>query len=283
MMTSKSAIISLLQRRASVNVPSCLSRRGGSVLTVQQTRSAVTSSIEPRGDADNLASSSTDNSSYFERPGALVYYKQPPVNYAPITQNDVQYNSVMDNLNTMSSYFPSRGMHYMEVRHEPPVSISKTDTNYPMKYILNDLVDDLQMDIGATTGSIVVTYGAFTSIVAQYYLESWALSGLVMIDPVLPQLSTVDGNEIRGDTGGEKSTLARSLFCEQSTNRRLKLEPGSAPMLVLSCSSFGDNDFLAGAAQSVADYHGGDYIRKDEKNLKLNNVIFEWIDENVPI
>ena len=105
--------------------------------------------------------------------------------------------------------------------------------------------------------AIVVARGPVSSLCVQYYLESFSLQGLVMIDPVL-----IDDTGV-GDADGDvnqASSLVSRIYprddddTERFRSSRLLVEPNAVPMMVIS--TVPNNESWNRSSRFVAARHG---------------------------
>jgi hypothetical protein len=189
---------------------------------------------------------------------------------------------------SFSLFYPSRGIQF--------ASIDITASNHEQDETtttLESMEQTLSRDISSLSESaytILIARGPIQSLVAQYYLESLPLAGLVLVDPlILPEDgrngvadgrwkgsvetlltmindATIDGmrsrlkpNELKDETCTTTS-LSRELDLLQSlvdiTHRPLFLEQSSIPMLVLySCPNAANEDYFEKCAETTAKFH----------------------------
>lgn len=149
---------------------------------------------------------------------------------------------------------------------------------------LQDGLDILQQDLAALPNPVLIARGPLVSLVAQYYLESLPLAGIVMVDPILS--SHVEALQQLEPCSKQQHKFVQELL-SGSELRPLKLEPGAVPVLVIQSMK---NDVLREAAKDVALRHydaDGAFGESpvidiaDQDALKAIDVITEWIDETV--
>eukprot|EP00980_Cylindrotheca_fusiformis_P028311 scaffold22591_cov125-Cylindrotheca_fusiformis.AAC.7 len=128
---------------------------------------------------------------------------------------------------------------------------------FPGQATVNELLDSLKADISRIPDPVLVARGPRSSWVAQLYLESLFLRGLVMVDPILlDKLEEVENEAValvrNSFSKTEKGTTVEEwhAFVEEAQSRELKLEPNSIPMLVLN-----SNTSLLDACRRVAERH----------------------------
>lgn len=148
--------------------------------------------------------------------------------------------------------------------------------------------------LSSISDAILVTRGPVASLCAQYYLESMALQGLVMIDPIL-----MDDE----DNGHEEiSSLLSRLYQqpgddedkERFRSSRLLVEPNAVPMMVVM--TIPDSKAWSHSSQFVAARHGDphgpygivpivDLTEMDETEVNpaitVLDRINEWIDQSL--
>lgn len=138
---------------------------------------------------------------------------------------------------------------------------------------LEEALAEMRDDLAVMPSVVLMTRGPLVSMVAQYYLESVPLSGLIMVDPIV-DLTALAGVEELSNT---------KLLLEQIEARPLKLEPGVVPTLILSSKSQ-LQDASKQAAQRHSDPDGpfGDiqFVVLDDNEVPLN-LINNWIDDVV--
>jgi hypothetical protein len=144
---------------------------------------------------------------------------------------------------------------------------------------LAERVDSLKADVGKIPDALLVARGPQSSWVAQLYLESLFLRGLVMVDPVLFDHPT----QIVQENLNALWNADSDRFATDAQERRLKLEPNSVPMLVMS-----SRKTVLEASRMVAARHSdqsGPYGEielieiLDEKNqLNIIKTIDDWVD-----
>lgn len=145
--------------------------------------------------------------------------------------------------------------------------------------------------------AILVARGPLASLCAQYYLESFSLKGLVLIDPVLIMDDDEDGNDKDGKDDLfallERICLHKKDELDRFRSKRLLVEPNAVPMMVFSTAS--DDHALKQSSRSVAARHGdpdgpygrvpivdlGKETRQNEVPLIVLDAINKWIDETV--
>mmetsp|Transcript_19266 Transcript_19266/g.44631 ORF Transcript_19266/g.44631 Transcript_19266/m.44631 type:complete len:394 (+) Transcript_19266:172-1353(+) len=105
--------------------------------------------------------------------------------------------------------------------------------------ITNGLQSLTSSQLPTISDAILVARGPVASLCAQYYLESFSLQGLIMIDPIL-----VDDSEEGGDGNSSDSEAITSLLyriyqgqdcddMDRFRSARLLVEPNSVPMMVI--------------------------------------------------
>jgi hypothetical protein len=187
--------------------------------------------------------------------------------------------------------FPGRGIHYVNVTIWDGIH-QKSSIN-PYLY-LQQAEDQLASDISMFPAPTLITRGGLLSIVAQFYLESYALSGLVMIDPyITPEAaSSSSSSEPHSSMSTSCSMLLQSMEVKESNSllqqhvvneeedielhllkllsdpnfsrediRLLKLEPSSVPILLIYPSTSaipwtGYQKWTTTSVQRIVDYHG---------------------------
>lgn len=139
---------------------------------------------------------------------------------------------------------------------------------------LEEALAEMRDDLAVMPAVVLMTRGPLVSMVAQYYLESVPLSGLIMVDPIV-DLTALPGVEELSNT---------KLLLEQIEARPLKLEPGVVPTLILSSKSL-LQEASKQAAQRHSDPDGpfGDiqFVVLDDINEVPLKLINNWIDDVV--
>jgi hypothetical protein len=164
---------------------------------------------------------------------------------------------------------------------------------HPAECEFDEMLEELKSDLNPINDAILVTRGPLSSWCAQFYLESYPLQGLVMVDPVL--LDKVDGDDWAVTTriqeyGGPDVVPSREFnqwkrIFQGAQSRKLKLEPNAVPMLVM----YSPNDQACRLnAMEVAKRHSDDEGRFGDvpvkgliQNKNTNEAINEidsWID-----
>ncbi|CAJ1924950.1 unnamed protein product [Cylindrotheca closterium] len=145
---------------------------------------------------------------------------------------------------------------------------------------LAERVDSLKADVGQIPDGVLVARGPQSSWVAQLYLESLFLRGLVMVDPIAfdqPKAIVQDNLNALGKALDEDW----HKFMMDAQERRLKLEPNSVPMLVMNSQKP-----ILDASRKVADRHSdqsGPYgdipiVEIDENQQDIVKTIDDWVD-----
>ena len=126
---------------------------------------------------------------------------------------------------------------------------------------LDGMIDEMKQDLPAVHDAILVTRGPIASWVALFYLESFSLKGLVMIDPV-----PFDYLRNNAANVGIEASPSALLHNEESLNgdlllqasaKVLQLEPNSVPMFVIqSIEGPRNNDYILQVAERHSDPDG---------------------------
>ena len=110
-------------------------------------------------------------------------------------------------------------------------------------------------ELTTVSDAIVVARGPCSSLLAQYYLESFSLKGLVMIDPVLLQQPETEESKLLYSLVSE---IYRDDVDSLELFHSLKVEPNAVPMMVVRTISDDSKHFSAWKSSSlhVAERHG---------------------------
>ena len=159
-------------------------------------------------------------------------------------------------------------------------------------------------DLVRTSDAVVVARGPVSSLLAQYYLESYSLKCLFLMDPILLQGSAYEEDKEDDDEGATALVSQVSQWfpddpdsLERFRSDRLLVEANAVPMMVVRTISSHCPSAWESAAQRVADRHGDadgmygivpvvdltDHVTRgnDELASRLVNRIDEWIDEAI--
>lgn len=252
-----------------VGIRSCCSRQ------LQLRSFTVVSSVEPACEGTNS----------YERPGTILYVESPY--YARTGNSWKEY---------FQQEFPYRGIHYVNISildgriHQSEEGRDwKSCSRNPYQY-LKQAEEQLALDVSMFPAPTLITRGGLLSMVAQFYLESYALSGLVMLDPYIsPEVAS--SSEPCLNTSTSCSMLLHSMEvekCQQqqhvlfeeedvelqllkmlsipNTSRKdvrlLKLEPNPVPMLLIYPTTSaivpltGFQEWTKTSVQQIVNYHG---------------------------
>lgn len=156
------------------------------------------------------------------------------------------------------------------------------------EHSLEEGLDALDTFLPSMQNVVLVSRGALVSLMAQYYLSSHSLAGLIMVNPVLMDSTSVLW-KLYGDipSGSTEHDFVERILTGKET-QSLKLEPGTAPTLVIQ--SVQDRDFQK-AANDVALLHNdpngrfGEVLVHDmsetEDAMEAIDTICDWIDNRV--
>lgn len=165
------------------------------------TRNVVSKSYEP-----SLSPTS------IERPGVLVLYQYQDHRHH-IARTGTSVGKRVANYCSMKYMDVIRNDYHWKGRLRPPYFNEHTE--------IAAACEELHCTLLNEVGIILITVDAPSSAIAQFYLESHSVSGLLMVDPVLPP-TKMDIN---------------STEDEEGAGRFLKLEPGAVPTMIFSQSS----------------------------------------------
>jgi len=128
---------------------------------------------------------------------------------------------------------------------------------------LDAILQEMGRDLAPIPAPIWISRGPVMSWMAQFYLESLPLAGLVMVDPMplddtaaVRRLETIfrrSEQQQQSQSPSLSTSLSHCIlkeYVEHWDHWTLRLEPGSVPMLVLS-TLYDDADFVRGAQQTV--------------------------------
>jgi hypothetical protein len=192
--------------------------------------------------------------------------------------------------NTFAEDFPSRGIQYIEL---DIFSQLKDDMNV---HALKQMEAELASDLSSIPSVVLIARGPLPCLVAQYYLESLSLGGLVLEDPLLiPDTEMSNGTLVssaetlikmvstypsknKKDSGRSKLAtqelrVIEKLTSESTVNdqliwkRPLRLEPGVVPMLIL----FSQEQFRSAATKTAA-FHFQEQ-NSDNENITATNIL----------
>jgi hypothetical protein len=168
-----------------------------------------------------------------------------------------------------------RGLHYYSISMEANS--------------LQNGLDVLTQDLSSLPNVVLVARGPIVSLIAQYYLESLPLAGLILVDPILIDHEHILHRlEARLERDSSQHQFVKELLSTEEP-RQLKLEPGAVPMLVFQ--SLQDESFKMAStdvAHRLGDPDGlfGEILVQDISSTEADSLvaidlITEWIDETV--
>jgi hypothetical protein len=165
----------------------------------------------------------------------------------------------------------------------------------PSVTTMDEALSEMKRDLAVVQhDAVLVARGPWMSWMAQFYLESLPLKGLVMVDPI-PLDSRNDANlfELQYKKLGLETSLEFRLFqefAEHWGHWSLQLEMGSVPMLVIQSM---DRPAFRKAAEATARRHGSKDSQfgpvpilkllegKENTPQDATNIIGEWIVDQV--
>lgn len=214
-------------------------------------RTIVTESIEP-----------PPGSTIPERPCEVVLIQDPF--YQTCWQG--AFSQVLPN---------ERGLHFCNISMDDCLSLAEG-------------LSELQQDLSGLPNPVLIARGPLVSLVAQYYLESLPLAGLVLVDPILSShKDALRKIEPVLDKSSAQYKFASSFLTGAET-RPLKLEPGVVPLMIFHSL---DHSLFQQAAHDVAfrlgdsdgtfgDVPVHDITPEQDKMVEID-FITEWIDDSV--
>lgn len=226
------------------------SRRPGAKLVLPPSPTAATTTTGLRWKVMSISETPHD-CEVLEKPCTLVLLEDPWF-YQTAWHDSLQAN------------VPSRhGMAFASLTLDGTFSSSTTSSTY-----LNGMIDEMKADLPDIHDAVLVTRGPIASRVALFYLESFPLKGLVMVDPFSfdrPHKNDDEDNRFFsqqvlqnfGLTSKDMLEMEEIALCQrliqEASEKHLKLEPNSVPMLVVQST---DNPMIAANCQQVAERHG---------------------------
>lgn len=216
-------MIAISSRLSVPRLPSCICRR-----------SKVTLSVEPPPILLD---------GYVERPGVLA-----------LMESTLYRDSWSQSSRPFVSTFPNRGIHFLSIDVFSGLSSSST-----VSESFSQMHSELANDLSTHADVVLVARGPLPCLVAQFYLESLPLSGLILIDPlIVPRrdgtgddderslqssaqtfmeiASKADCFDLHNETScknGEEANLLDKMQRNSEFDRPLKLEAGVIPVKVL--------------------------------------------------
>ena len=129
----------------------------------------------------------------------------------------------------------------------------------PSRSNLEAMIEEMKNDLATIHDAILVTRGPIATWVALFYLESFSLKGLVMIDPIpFDRLAhpaeqiVLDLKQVSTHSNNKLDISYYDPIIHEACLKKLQLEPNSVPMMVIQ-SIHDDN--LATLANQMAERH----------------------------
>ena len=152
---------------------------------------------------------------------------------------------------------------------------------------LDSALVEMGQDLSPIPSPVWIARGPWTSWMAQFYLESLHLSGLVLVDPLpLDQTRGIQEMEAFLKARSSATTAMFQDFANHWDHWTLKLEPAAVPMMVISTKPS-----WKWAAEYTAERHSIDdeivpivYCSDssaDGQEAVLIETIMEWVNEEV--
>ncbi|GAX10679.1 hypothetical protein FisN_14Lh190 [Fistulifera solaris] len=147
---------------------------------------------------------------------------------------------------------------------------------------LRELSNDLSHGIAPHV--VLLSRGPMISWLAQFYLESLPLQGLIMVDP----LPLDHGESVQALEHYYYATTSESLslfndYVEHYAHWTMRLEPGSVPMMILATQN--DNDIYWKGALRTKERHDGEgmhvKIVKSDDEDDMQTEVIRWITDEV--
>ena len=203
---------------------------------------------------------------YVERPGVLA-----------LMESTLYRDSWSQSSRPFVSTFPNRGIHFLSIDVFSGLSSSST-----VSESFSQMHSELANDLSTHADVVLVARGPLPCLVAQFYLESLPLSGLVLIDPLIVPRRDGTGdderslqssaqtfmeiaskadcfdlhNETSGINGEEANLLCNLMQRNSEFDRPLKLEAGVIPVKVLYTGDAGhEAKEFRRCAEQTASYH----------------------------
>lgn len=196
------------------------------------------------------------DSTVMEKPYTLILMEDlPPGEKNGATSSIISSNTARSWVNVFQSKVPNDcGMSFASLAYD-------SKNFHCSKLTLAQQLQALKTSpLSSIHDAILVTRGALSSLIAQYYIESFSLQGLVMIDPILiddENVPTTSSEVNNNDSVAQfvakildqsQEDMSRHMF--QSS--RLLVEANSVPMMVMTTrNDVSWND----ASKFVADRH----------------------------
>uniref|UniRef100_A0A7S3V5W9 Uncharacterized protein n=1 Tax=Chaetoceros debilis TaxID=122233 RepID=A0A7S3V5W9_9STRA len=240
------------------------------------------------------------DSTVMEKPYTLILMEDP----TPVEKNDITSDST-------SSSTSRSWEHDFQSKVPNDCGMSFASLAYDSKNVHGSkltLAQQLQAlkasPLSSIHDAILVTRGPLSSLMAQYYLESLSLQGLVMIDPILidddENITASEGNDNDSVANFVTSTLMQSqedMSMHMFQSSRLLVEANSVPMMVMTskndarwneASKFvanrhSDEDGIYGIVPIVDladnDCYDDGVDRELKEVIVVLDHIHDWIDE----
>jgi hypothetical protein len=154
-------------------------------------------------------------------------------------------------------------------------------------------LQEMSRDLSSIPSQVLVARGPWVSWMAQFYLESLSLAGLVLVDP-LPLDNTEAVRQLEAlfqnlETPPPASYALFEEFVNHWDHWSLQLEPGAVPMMVVSTKPELESAALRTVQRHSNEKDGGRGRRSTVPFVKLQGgdaekilpTIAAWIDEQV--
>jgi len=115
--------------------------------------------------------------------------------------------------------------------------MSFASVSFSKELDFDQMLNELKADLSSFSDAVLIARGPLSSWIAQFYLESLSLKGLVMVDPIsfdVPEAETITKLEEKArQTEFSKELEQWNKLLRQAQQRKLLLEPGVVPMIIM--------------------------------------------------
>jgi hypothetical protein len=150
---------------------------------------------------------------------------------------------------------------------------------------MKEALHEMKQDLASFPAIVLMARGPTVSLLAQYYLESLPLAGLIMVDPIVEPLSSDFLDSLQTMYSLEsirERAMLQSLQMGIET-RNLKLEAGVIPMFVVSTIPSMEDQSLATVFRhnNPNSPHGEVHFSKLIEIEKILPLVIRWIEDIV--